>query len=167
LLDDSVESAIGVTHDPAVAGCIIENGGKHGGRGGLCAVLREQQCEGGGVKQRHITADDHDIPIEVGGKRSHGNFDGTTGAGNVILINNEDVWHELRECRDNFVALVPNDGNDVVRVQLTGGRHDVPNKFATGKAVQHFGFRGLHARALARSKNNDGEFVFGHIAIVP
>jgi hypothetical protein len=89
-------------------------------------------------------------------------FDGTTGAGHVVLIDHEGVRGGVENARDDEVALVPHHGDEVVGLEGTGALEHVLDQRQPGQAVQDLRGRGLHAGALPCGEDDDGELAFGH-----
>ena len=92
LLDDAVDPALGVAHDAAVAGRIVDPGGQQRGRGVGVAVLGGQPGQGLGPEQRDVARHDDQVVLEVevvgeGGER---HADRVAGAPLVGLLDELD-----------------------------------------------------------------------------
>ena len=122
LLDDAIDAAVGVAHDAAVAGRVVEHGGEHG-RGGVGgAVLGDELAEGRGVEQGDVAADDHDLALEALGQSRDRELDGASRAGDLVLVDDDHLGHELDDHGRDGIPFVPDDGDDVRRRELASGR---------------------------------------------
>jgi hypothetical protein len=125
-------------------------------------VLLEERAERRVVEERHVGADDDDVAVEVGGQRLDGLLDGTTGAGHVVLVDDDGAGAGLDDARDDAVALVPHDRDEVLGLERRGGLEHVLDQGQARQPVQHLRGRGLHARALPCGEDDDGEAACGH-----
>jgi hypothetical protein len=65
------------------------------------------------VEQRHIPAHDDDVSIEVVRESAECELDRSTRARDLVLVDDDSIRKELDDGRDDRVALVPNDRDDV------------------------------------------------------
>ena len=125
----------------------------------------QQRAEGVGIQQWYVAGDDHDLAREAVGQRSDGLLDRTTRTGDLVLVDDDRVGHELHDGSGDGIPLVTHDHDDVRRIQLPRGGKNVPDDGHPGEQMEHLGSRRLHARALPGRENDDGEVVVGHVSI--
>ena len=157
LLDDGRDGAVVVTQHPAVAGRVGQRR-RDDGDGVATRVVHgdepEQRLRG---QQRHVAVGDDHGALESGRERLERALDGTTGALDLVLVGDEHVGVVLEHVLGDLVALVPHDDGEVLGSDPAGGPQGMPHERAPADRVQHLGDRGLHACALASSKDDHGD----------
>ena len=99
---------------------------------------------------------------EVGGERLHGQLDGATGAGHLVLVDDHRIRRVLADGGGHVIPLVTHDDLDVRRLEVVRGGEHVGDHRQAGDRVQHLGAAGPHTRALPGGENDDGEARIGH-----
>ncbi len=159
LLDDAVDPPLGVAHDPAVAGGIVDPGGEQR-RGGVgAAVLGGQLREGLGPQQGRVAHHDDQVvlEVEVVGEGAERDAGGVAGAALALLLDELDrdvagelllqgLGHVLRGMTDHHHDAFE-------RQQLQRVEHVQQHRTAAER-VQHLGGGGAHAGALARRQHH-------------
>ena len=156
LLDDGRHGAVGLAHDPAVAGGVVQDGRQQGHGVAALDVLGEQSPKGGGVQQRHVPAGHHDRPCEVLRQRGEAAGDGTTGARRLVLVRGHRIGCHLGQVGDDGVALVAHDDDEMIGAQAAGGGDGVVEETAPADGVQHLWNGRAHAGALACGHDDGG-----------
>ncbi len=108
------------------------------------------------AEQRHVAVGDDDGALEAGRERLERALDGATGALDLVLVGDEHVGVVLEHVLGDLVALVPHDDGEVLGSDPAGSPQGMPHERAPADRVQHLGDRGLHACALASSKDDHG-----------
>ncbi len=123
-------------------------------------MRREQLREGAAVEQGDVARGDDDGPLEVavagGVERGERASDGAPGPGDLVLVRDDRRRDQLGHVGRHLVALVPDDDDDAVRVEVTGCGEGVPHEGPPADRVEHLGDRGPHPRTLTRGKDDDG-----------
>ena len=98
-----------VAHDAPVGTGLFDIGGEHGN--GITSLFVEvhQFAQGFGAKQGYVAVgDQHGTINEIGiieGIKT--DFNGSTGAGNVVLINDGDLGIKVKNMLGYLITLVP------------------------------------------------------------
>ena len=148
LLDHPCDVALGITHDAAVAGGVVEVGDQH--RQAARRVQQPAQCRGG--DQRDIAIEDqhacvlrhfrHCLLYGMAGAEAHGLF-------RPVQVG------LARQRVADFVAAMAIDHVDAAGIERAGGGDDVGEHRPAGDLLKHLGDRGLHALALAGGQDDD------------
>ena len=150
--------AFAVADDAAIASRIVKNGGEHSGT--IAALLMEgkQLVQRVGVEQRHIRSCDQHRAVKTALllQLRHGALHGSSGAGNVILVDNGDTLIVGAGRFGDSFRLVVHDHGQRFRVERCHGIHHTVQKRLSSQSVQHFRLVGTHAGTLTRRKNNRG-----------
>ena len=98
-----------IAHDAPVGTGLFDIGGEHGN--GIASLFMEvhQFAQSFGTKQGYVTVgDQHGTINEVGGIEGvKTDFNGSTGAGNVVLINDGDLGIKVKNMLGYLITLVP------------------------------------------------------------
>ncbi len=110
-----------------------------------------------GVEQRHVAVRDDDRAGRGrAGSTLERALDGAARALDLVLVGDEYVGVVLEHVLGDPVALVPHDDGEVLGSDPAGSPQGMPHERAPADRVQHLGDRGLHACALASSKDDHG-----------
>ncbi len=167
LLDDAIQRARRVADDASVAGRVIHDGTQHGRRRAFAAVRLQQGCQGRHVQQRHVAADDDDLTLEVVRQCGEAELDGATGAGDVVLVDEDRLGQQLVDGARDRVALVPHHRHHELGRELAGAGQHVADERHPGERMQHLGAARLHARASPGGQDDHGKTGIGHGVILP
>ncbi len=147
LFDDRTDLALGVAHDPAVAGRVDDLGHQHG----QAARLRQQVAQRLAADQRHVAVQ-HQNGCRIRYFR-HGLQHGMPGAQLPALLCPEQV-RLVREGLPHRLAAMAINHVDRLGLQLARGVDDVGEHRAAGNGLQHFRQGRLHALAGAGGQDD-------------
>ena len=128
-------------------------------------MLGQQGLEGGGVQKGDVTAGDDNGPGQTLGQGGQAACDGPPGAGDLVLVGRDGVGGDLGEVRDDGVALMAHDDDEVLGLEPPGGGDGVVHQAATANPVQDLGGDRSHTSSLACGHNDDsGGCGGGHVS---
>ena len=90
------------------------------------------------VQERHVAAEHEDVAREVGDLRER-DLDGASRAGNLVLVDDDDLGGDAEHGLGDEVAFVPDDHQDALRVQRPRRVEHMTEQRASADAVQHLG----------------------------
>ncbi len=156
VLDDGRHGAAGVADDASVAGGVGDLGGQHGDGVAVGLVRPREPGQGLAGQQRGVAADDDHGAGDAAAELFEGHADGVPGAVLLVLDGGADVGVDAGQVRGDLLPGVPDDHDEVLGVQLTGGGDDVTDERAPADLVENLGSRRLHAGAFTRCEYDDG-----------
>ena len=80
-------------------------------------MLLEERGERVGVEERHVAVQHEHLAVEAVGERRERLLDGATGAGDLVLVDDDDAGHHRLDLGGDLVALVAHDRDDVRGVE--------------------------------------------------
>ena len=162
VLDDLGDLAVRVAHDAPVAVGIGRDEAQHGdGRlARVAAMLVQQGIERMAVEQWHVGVGDQDVAGVIVGQRLERTLHRVSGAELLFLHRDVDLAAQLVGQRGHRgadpVAVVADDGDQVIGVDGVPGMQGVPEQRTAGQFVQYL--RGLraHPGPGARGEHHNG-----------
>ncbi len=153
VLDDRGDVGVVVAQHPAVTGRVVEDRSQH--RGGVISfdVLRSEGCERAGAQQRCVAGDHDDGAVNVG-QRVEREANGMTRAVLLRLHHRLGDRRDVGQVRGDRVPAMPDDNDQVVRIELLAGRHHVTDQTAAADRVQDLRHSRLHPGALAGGQHD-------------
>ena len=113
-------------------------------------------------QQRDVAHRHEDGPAEIGRQGLQPALDGPTGAGDVVLVGDDEVGVDRLAVGDDLVAPVPDHDGEVGGGGVPSGPDRVSQQLPPGDAVEHLRGAGLHPRPLACGEDDDGGRATGH-----
>ena len=144
LLDDLLDLAVAVAHDPAVAVRVGQVCREHRDRGTARLASREEACDGLGGHERRV-AREHDERSLDARQRLTRAHDRVTGTELLVLANAGDALDEGLDGR----GAVPRDRDHPLAARRASSFDDQPDHGNTQDRVGDLGCVGLHAGPLA------------------
>ena len=143
------------SRDAAVAGGVGEVGGDDGDRAAGAGVRRGQPEQGLAGEERDVPVGDDHGAAEVGGQGVESTLDGSAGALDVVLVDDDELLVEGRAHLDHAAALVAHDERDVLGLGGPGGADGVTDQ---GHAAMRWRTLEVadHAGALTGGEDDDG-----------
>ncbi|OEI69381.1 hypothetical protein Cus16_1225 [Curtobacterium sp. ER1/6] len=164
VLDDADEGAGGVADDAAETGGVV--GDRAHERDGVAGVGVQERAERHRVEQRDVAGEHHDGAVEVVGQRLDRDLDRSSGAGDLVLVDDDRVGRALGDLVRDALPLVPDDDGEVLGLERGGRPQHVREEGQAGEPVQHLRGGRLHARALPGGEDDDGDALVGHAPIL-
>ena len=161
LLDDPLDAAARIAHDPSVAGGVVEASGEEGGGGVAEAVFGGEHGERLGTEQRLVGEHDDDVvlTVEVVGERGEPHGNGVAGAALHRLLDELDrhVGDELilDGLGDVFGPVADDDDDAVERQRGESVEHVEHHRAATQAGAASWACRtacGFPRRRQARRR---------------
>ena len=149
------DQAVGIPDHPPVAGRVGHHGRQHRCRRAALPVFGEQRSQGLRGQHRRVGQGDDHLPGQLGELPERG-LHGVPGAQLLLLHGGDDVWGDVGQMLLDLLAPVPDDHDDMFRLDLGGRAHRVTEHGMPGELVQQLGPGGLHPLALAGGKDDDG-----------
>ena len=159
LLDDAVDPALLVAHDPAVPGRVGHPGGEQRSGGVGPAVLGGQPGQCLRPQERDVAGHHDEVVLEVvvEGVGGEGHADRVTGAALAVLLDelDRDITGQLLLQRlGDVLRGVPDDHHDALEGQQLERVEHVEQHGTAAERVQHLRRGRPHARALARRQHD-------------
>ena len=146
VLADAGHCAVCGAEDAAIAGGVVEQCGEHRNRVAFGFVFGDEFGEHPAGQQRHVAVGHHDGAFEerVRVQRLKRDFDGTSRAGDLVLVDNQGFGVKLLEVGGHAVTLMPDNEGQLPRVDGARGEEGVPDHGTAADFVEDLGGTGLH-----------------------
>ena len=121
-------------------------------------MVVKQSGQGLGIEQRHVRGrDEHGaVGLAFGCELVHRALDCTTGARQIVLVDDFDGF-VVGACRlGDAIGLVMDDNGKGFRIKTCDGRHDPLKEGLARERVQHLRRGGTHPGAFPCGKNDCG-----------
>ena len=113
----------------------------------MAAVLLEERGERVGVEERHVAVEHEHLALEVVGERRERLLDGAPGAGDLVLVDDDDAGHHRLDLGGDLVALVATTATTWAASRAFAVRSTCATIGDPARGCRSFGVADFHARA--------------------